>query len=250
MTTVSSRVPAVDEALSGACRMQGLLIGPRLTTAIDPTPTFTTVLLPAFDWLTVGDRPQWIAQPRPKRQPAGRTCQGRLTTHVGSWEGPLAGEVKPINNAWMNRGVMTDIVLRRLTRLPDDFIRLEEESVVQGFSMMQRFRIEWHEGSNRFAQDGEVFVGAFDGQRLVGVGGLNIDPYAGDPDVGRLRHIHVLQSHRRSGAGAALVRHLLAGAVGRFKVVRLWTDRASDFYDKLGFDQVSEPKVTHQIAIQ
>jgi N-acetylglutamate synthase-like GNAT family acetyltransferase len=169
---------------------------------------------------------------------------------LGSWEGRLASKAQPTNNAWMTRSFVTDIVLRRLTDLPDDLLTLEEESVAQGFSMMQRLRSDWHEGGNQFAQEGEMFVGAFDGERLVGVGGLNIDPYAGAPDVGRLRHIYVLESYRRSGIGAVLVRHLLAEAASRFKVVRLWTGRASEFYGKLGFDQVSERKVTHQIAIQ
>jgi GNAT superfamily N-acetyltransferase len=145
---------------------------------------------------------------------------------------------------------MTDIALRRLTELPDDLDALEKESVDQGFSMLRRLRSEWHGGDNRFAQDGEMFVGAFDGKRLVGVGGLNVDPYAGAPDVGRLRHIYVLQSHRGAGVGTVLVRHLLAGAAGRFRVVRLWTGCASDFYDKLGFGQISDPKATHQIGIR
>jgi GNAT superfamily N-acetyltransferase len=141
------------------------------------------------------------------------------------------------------------IAVRRLTRLPADIVTLEKESVVQGFTMLQRLRAEWRVGGNRFDQDGEVFVGAFDGGRLVGVAGLNIDPYAGDPDVGRLRHVYVLQSHRRSGVGAALVRRLLSEAAGRFKIVRLWTGRASDFYDNLGFIPILQSNVTHQIAL-
>ena len=36
---------------------------------------------------------------------------------------------------------------------------------------------------------------------MVGIGGLNIDPYLALPDVGRVRHLYVLRKCRGRGAG-------------------------------------------------
>ena len=57
------------------------------------------------------------------------------------------------------------------------------------------------------AQGAALFVGAFDGETLVGLAGL--DSGAG---AGLLRSLLVIEARRRSGIGAALVDHLTARA--------------------------------------
>ena len=93
-------------------------------------------------------------------------------------------------------------------------------------------------------------LGAFRGDRLLGIGGLNRDPYINDPRAGRLRHLYVMKDERRAGIGRALVERILGHAGSNFDSVRLWTDRAAAFYDSLGFDRVDGPKVTHMYSIR
>lgn len=140
--------------------------------------------------------------------------------------------------------------LRDLSALPSGLGLLEAEAVEDGFSMVTRLREEWLSGVNRFDGFGERLIGAYLGDRLVGIGGLNRDPYLDNPAIGRLRHIYVLRDVRRSGIGAMLVRSLIEAARGRFEVVRLSTGRAATFYETLGFETIDEPKGTHRIVIR
>src|SRR5687768_15110823 len=81
---------------------------------------------------------------------------------------------------------------------------LIEESRGEGFRFLVRLRSEFRDGSNRFDAPGEVLLGGFQGAELVAVGGLNRDPYAPEPRVGRLRHLYVRRAFRGKGVGRAL----------------------------------------------
>jgi GNAT superfamily N-acetyltransferase len=84
---------------------------------------------------------------------------------------------------------------------------------------------------------------------LIGVCGLNVDPYSVEPRVGRLRHLYVHPSARRSGVGSALVNIITDCARSHFDVLQLKTDRtdARQFYAALGFEIVSGDEfVTHR----
>ena len=88
---------------------------------------------------------------------------------------------------------------------------------------------------------------AFQAAELIAVGGLNRDPYADQEGIGRLRHIYVRRSARRSGVGSALVHQLLSHADGVFRSVRLRTEtrEAADFYISLGFRAAQDESATH-----
>lgn len=136
----------------------------------------------------------------------------------------------------MRRGTPSPAVLRT-SALPAEIDRLVDLSLGEGLRFLQRLRDDWRAGRNRFTGTGEAFFVARDQGDLIGVCGLNRDPYCEDPTVGRLRHLYVAPSHRRRGVGRRLVRRALAGARGRFRLVRLRTDRreAARFYEALGF---------------
>jgi len=138
----------------------------------------------------------------------------------------------------------------RLISLPAALAALEHEAIAEGFGMITRLRKEWESGTNRFDREGEVLLGSFCVDRLLGIGGLNRDPYADNPRVGRLRHLYVTKSERRSGIGRSLVERILGHAIVNFDSVRLWTDRAGSFYDRLGFDRTDGTKVTHVYLIR
>jgi N-acetylglutamate synthase-like GNAT family acetyltransferase len=148
-----------------------------------------------------------------------------------------------------SRFAVTEMITSRLAALLDALSEMELDAVSQGFSMISRLRGEWETGVNRFDRHGEILLGTFRNEQLIGIGGLNRDPYVDDPRVGRLRHLYVMANERRAGIGTSLVKHLLKHAADHFDLIRLWTDRAGAFYDGLGFERVAGPKVTHLYSI-
>ena len=89
------------------------------------------------------------------------------------------------------------IQIRRLNELPSDFEELVAESQEQGHDFIRKMKVDWDAGKNRFQLENEVLFGLFDSQdRMLGVGGVNVDPYANDPSIGRVRHVYVLQEYR------------------------------------------------------
>jgi GNAT superfamily N-acetyltransferase len=116
-----------------------------------------------------------------------------------------------------------------------------------GVRFVRRLVDEWRDGSNRFDRPGEALFGTRLDGRLVGVCGLNVDPYAGDPRVGRVRHLYVLTDCRGRGVGRALVERVIEAARGRFSVLRLSTTNpaAARLYEAVGFRPGSGPHCTH-----
>jgi GNAT superfamily N-acetyltransferase len=119
--------------------------------------------------------------------------------------------------------------------------------------LVRRLVEEWHSGANRFDRPGEVlFVAQLSGC-VVGVCGLNIDPYARDPAVGRVRHLYVSVGERRKGVGRALIGRVVAGARKSFKTLRLRTNSkdAAAFYEAIGFRPTdSHSQSTHFLDLQ
>jgi GNAT superfamily N-acetyltransferase len=150
-----------------------------------------------------------------------------------------------------------------------DFLApLVEDSEAQRVRFVRRLVDEWTSGVNRFDLPGEELFVAWSGarpgdaaersagavdhpRRVIGVGGLNIDPYVTARGVGRVRHVYVLTSDRRSGVGAQLVKAIVDAAHGRFEVLRLRTGNpaAAHLYERLGFERVDLPECTHTMAL-
>ena len=129
---------------------------------------------------------------------------------------------------------------------------LVAESEQFGLRLVRRLADEWATGANRFDRSGEILLGAFIDQRLVGVCGLNVDPYASDERVGRVRHLYVLSAFRRRGVGRQLMERVMQAAHGRFDVVRLRTNdpAAARLYEALGFRRdVGQRDYTHVVKL-
>ncbi len=119
-------------------------------------------------------------------------------------------------------------------------------SQAEGFGFVARLAEDVARG--HFDLPGTALFGAYDGGRLLGVGGLTPDPYVADsPGVGRLRHLYVLPRHRRQGVAKALVGRIIAEARLHYPVLRLRTTnpRAALLYSALGFVSVTKPTATH-----
>lgn len=129
-------------------------------------------------------------------------------------------------------------LIERVSGAPTDRLAaLLAESEQQGFRFVRRLVQEWESGDNRFDRPGEALFVARVGVDVVGVCGLSVDSYTGDPKVGRVRHLYVLVPHRRSGVGEQLVADVLEAAPGRFERLHLRTTNptAARLYERLGF---------------
>ena len=130
------------------------------------------------------------------------------------------------------------VAIERLSDLqPECLATLIAESERGGLRFVRRLADEWTSGANRFDRLGEALFLARSGDDVVGVCGLNIDPYAAQPNVGRVRHLYVLSAYRRLGTGRRLVATIIETARGRFERLRLSTSNpeAARLYERLGF---------------
>jgi len=128
---------------------------------------------------------------------------------------------------------------------------LVEESKRVGYDFLQRTIDDWYSGANKFDRPGEKLWGLFIGNELIGIGGLNVDPYSQTPKVGRVRHLYIREDRRRAGYATLIMNKIMEEAGYNFTVLRLFTDStgASAFYEKLGFKQTGEYKASHFITL-
>ena len=144
-------------------------------------------------------------------------------------------------------------LIERVSGAPlDRLAALLAESERQGFRFVRRLVEEWSSGANRFDRPGEALFVARVGDDVVGVCGLNVDPFAGDPKIGRVRHLYVLVPHRRSGIGEQLVADVLEAARGRFERLHLRTTNvtAARLYERLGFRRTFDARDhTHVVDV-
>ena len=68
---------------------------------------------------------------------------------------------------------------------------LHTEAQREGYDFIDTLVDDWASGANRFDGPGETLCGHMDQGLLVSVGGLNCDPFAGRPDMGRIRRVYV-----------------------------------------------------------
>jgi GNAT superfamily N-acetyltransferase len=128
---------------------------------------------------------------------------------------------------------------------------LADEASSEGYSFVQRTIDEWKNNVNIFAKLGEILFGIFLAENCIGIGGLNVDPYINDPDIGRIRHVYISQAHRRKGIATFLLKRLISFASNYFQTIRLFTNNpdASSFYESLGFIHSSGIKVSHILRL-
>ena len=131
------------------------------------------------------------------------------------------------------------VIVRRMFELPEGLDGLVAAADAEGFGHVGRLAEEWAGGANRFDRPGERLLEArSEGGVLVGVGGLNVDPYAPEGErAGRLRRMYVLPAWRGRGIGRRLVQAVEAAARAHFDVLVLRTHDpdAAAFYERLGF---------------
>ncbi|OOC14887.1 GNAT family N-acetyltransferase [Dickeya dadantii] len=134
----------------------------------------------------------------------------------------------------------------RIDRLSHGLEALIAESQEQGFRFLRRLQLEYQSGVNRFRLPGEGLLAAFDGKRLVAIGGVNQQPYNGQR-TGRLRRFYVAADYRRQGVGRELLAAIETFSGLYFHELHLFTDtdEAARFYQRLGYLPVNHPHTSH-----
>lgn len=129
----------------------------------------------------------------------------------------------------------------------DSLHPLAIEAQSEGYNFIVRTIYDWNSKVNDFSKKGERLFGILISDNLIGIGGLNVDPFVNNPKIGRIRHIYISQKFRRKGYASLLMRKLIKIARKYFELLRLYTDNpiASSFYKSLGFVESNSFKVTH-----
>lgn len=143
------------------------------------------------------------------------------------------------------------VALRPFTPDLPGFEELTALSMKEEHRMLLRLAENWANASNWFAKTGELINGAFDGKRLIGVGGRNVDPYHDDDRTARVRHVYVHPHYRRRGVGRLLMAPIMADPDARFDVINCRApSEAFTFYETLGFAPVlGDDLVTHRLNL-
>ena len=148
---------------------------------------------------------------------------------------------------------MPHIQILRISKLDDVLIaHLIKESLSQRFRFIERLVRDYRSGTNCFNQTGEALFVALLQDVIIGIGGLNRDPYVNNPKIGRLRHLYVESAFRRRGVGRLLVSQIIHEASQHYQILTLRTDTtaAAKFYQKLGFKtQPNWEHTTHHLQL-
>jgi len=125
--------------------------------------------------------------------------------------------------------------------------QLRDESSREGYSFVEKTIQDWESAENRFSRPGEQLWGLVSINELVGIGGLNYDPYTDDSSIGRVRHLYIRPAFRRKGCATMLMEAIIGQARQHFRVLRLFTANpaAAIFYEALCFQPTCAHKVSH-----
>ena len=138
--------------------------------------------------------------------------------------------------------------ITKIAQLPENIDILVHESEQEGFRFLFRLTKDFNSGDNRFDKYGEGLFAAYEKKKLIGIGGVNIDPFANNRSIGRIRRLYVSKSHRQSGVGRQMMAVIEKHASKYFTQLHLFTDNpeAATFYVKLGYKSVNNQNITHQ----
>jgi GNAT superfamily N-acetyltransferase len=127
---------------------------------------------------------------------------------------------------------------------------LADESQREGYEFLKRTISDWNNGHNTFSGDGEKLWGLLLETELIGIAGLNRDPYTDDLNIGRVRHLYILAAHRRKGYATLLMNTIIEKGRHHFNALRLFTDNpaAGEFYGRLGFQTIDTSKASHILS--
>ena len=139
--------------------------------------------------------------------------------------------------------------IQQIIELPKEIHTLAAVAKAAGHRHIETLVREFESGENRFDKRGEGLFVANDAGMLVGVGGVNVDPFESALRVARVRRLFVSLGTRRRGVATALMQHIEGLARAHFQRIQLFTDSevAGRFYVSSGYVPVyNREKVSHE----
>lgn len=158
------------------------------------------------------------------------------------------------DNSVVNFIQANEQVIEQFTgKLENQLDELVEESVEEGYNFVRRLRDEYINETNNFKNKGELLYFAYIKGKVVGVCGINNDPYLNDKDFGRVRHLYVLKNYRGAGLANLLLDNVVKNSKKHFKTftLRTFNEIASNLYCKYGFTKKEKyESVTHYLEVE
>ena len=139
--------------------------------------------------------------------------------------------------------------IQQITALPKEMCTLAAAAKADGHRNIETLVREFESGENRFGNCGEGLFLAYDAGILIGIGGVNVDPFESPLRVARVRRLFVALDTRRRGVATALMQHIEDLARVHFARIQLFTDSevAGRFYVSRGYAPVyNRVKVSHE----
>lgn len=129
--------------------------------------------------------------------------------------------------------------------LPAGFELLRHAADGEAFEMLGTVAREWADGTNRFDRTGEALVAAYDGDYLVGMGGIRLDPHL--PEALRMSRFYIRPTHRRRGIARLIAAALLQRPESKDRTITLNAPHleAARFWEALGFVRDERDGHTH-----
>ncbi|MCP4964888.1 MAG: GNAT family N-acetyltransferase [bacterium] len=132
-------------------------------------------------------------------------------------------------------------MIRQIDALPIDIDALVSAADAEGLGMVDQLVTDFVSGANRFDQLGEGLWVAEEHHRLIGVCGLNQDPFArSEENAGRVRRLYVIPQWRKKGAASQLADAVELHARKHFALLTAFTSdpAARAFYEARGYETV------------
>ena len=126
-------------------------------------------------------------------------------------------------------------------------------SLSEKLNFIEKTKKEWDSGKNTFSKNGELFLLVYANNKLVGCGGINVDPYTDNRNVGRIRHLHVLPEYRRNGIARKIIDMIIKASKNKFSYLRLRSNsvfkESNEFYLSCGFQAIDDEFATHRFDL-
>ena len=113
---------------------------------------------------------------------------------------------------------------------------LVQESKDEGFYFLIKLISEYENKINTFNKTGECLYGIFQGEKLIGIGGLNEDPYTINNKIGRIRRFYIAKIPKER-IREVIISENYKRCEKHFNIVVLNTDtvQGDKFYTSSGF---------------
>lgn len=148
----------------------------------------------------------------------------------------------------MNQDVV--VIARVVESLPDGFDVILQAAASEGVRNMAMLAEQWDSGEQRFDEPGALFAALVDGD-LAGVGGVAVEPAAGEPAM-RMRRLYVLPAFRRFGVGRRLAAAMMQQgfqAAPLLTVNATASEAAPAFWEAMGFERAVAAGYSHTLRL-